>query len=1195
MISGRGEEAQAMPTASGSPGYEELSRVVRQVRNRWRLRVALRGGAIVLATAFVAFVIAAYGMDAFRYSPWAIATFRIFAYAALLGLVVRFLVLPLSVRVPDERVALYIEEHDPTLQASILSAVEMAPRVEAADPPDLSRGLVRRLVESAIEQCQRVEYGTLVERRSLHRFSAVLAATALAGMLGALLSPAFLRQAAPFLFAPWSVRAASPYVIEVEPGNAEIARGGDQTIVARLSGFDSDKVELLTKTGETGEWKRAPMAADEGGKGYRFMLLDVGARTEYLVEASGVRSAMFRLDVVDVPYVKRIDLEYLFPAYTGLPPQTVEDGGDVAALRGTEVRIRVTPTVRVASGRLQVVGEAATALSAEPDGTLSGSLTVSKEGFYRIEFPAREGGLKAGSPDYSIDVLSDQPPSVAFLKPGRDAKVTPIEEVFTELKAEDDYGVARVQLTYSVNGGPERTLDLHKGAARKFVSAGHTFFLEELELQPGDFISYFARASDAGPRPQTATTDIYFMEARPFGKEYRQAEQRGGGGGGAGGADGALSYQQRQIIAATFKMIRDRARFSEKEFGEDMAALALAQGRLLEQVESLVRRMSTRGILESGSDFQKTADFLRTAATEMGPAKDNLEKRKAKEALPPEQRALQHLQRAEAVFRDIQVSFGGGGGGGGSNLNAEDLADLFELELDKLRNQYETVERSGQEKVENQIDEAMQRLRELARRQEQENERMKQLAGRLPNQGGGGGGSQRELAEQAEELGRKLERLARERSSAALEDTARRLQEAASAMRRSSSSARGGSLADGLSALDRLKDARRLLEQNRAGRLDRDMREALRRAQELRAAQEKIASDVEQMGQAGGEGGQQRIERLLERKDALAEQVGELESQLDRMASDSRREKKEASRKLHAAADSIRDSKLKEKIRFSKGVVKSRSPEYARQFEGEIGSDIQALEGKLRDAEGSIGSSEEEKRAAALDKARQLVRNMESLDERMRDKGSRGSQKAGRLQDRGDGADQPGSPQNQGGQQDGEQQGGGQQGSGGGQDGGRSEAGGPAGRDRRGLGSNRSEGPFGPYSGGGDARPGRWSGSLSPEDVRQFRRELRERLKDAEDLRRQLSRDGRLPQDLQAIIRNMRALDEDKPFGDPRGLDQLVAAIVEDLKLFEYALRRDVEGAEKQKLFLSGSEELPEGWQRLVEEYYRALSRSSPR
>jgi hypothetical protein len=35
----------------------------------------------------------------------------------------------------------------------------------------------------------------------------------------------------------------------------------------------------------------------------------------------------------------------------------------------------------------------------------------------------------------------------------RDLKATNVEEVFTELRAEDDIGLGKVELRYSVNGG----------------------------------------------------------------------------------------------------------------------------------------------------------------------------------------------------------------------------------------------------------------------------------------------------------------------------------------------------------------------------------------------------------------------------------------------------------------------------------------------------------------------------------------------------------------------------------------------------------------------------------------------------------------------------------------------------------------------------------------------------------------------
>ena len=1176
-------------------GYDELRNVIRGVRRRWRLKVALRGAAVVLAAGLGALAVSAYAMDYFRYEPWAVTSFRLFAYVALLALATRFLVLPLWGRVSDERVALYLEENEPSLQAAVLSAVEAGREGRPVNRLDHSPALVQRLVATAVEKCQTIEYGRPVERRGLRRASTLLASAAALGMVVAILSPAFLRHAAPFLLSPWSVRAASPYAIEVDPGHATIPRGGTQAVTARLHGFDAEEVEVAVRSGPGPDWKRWPMTADEAARGFRFVLFGLETGSDYFVEAGGVRSAQFRIEVADVPYVKRIDLEYHFPAYTGLSPQTQEDSGDVVALRGTEVRVRVTPTVKVEAGRLRVDGASPQAMTVAGDGTLEATFKAMGEGFYRIDLPRRDGELQPSSPEYTIDVLSDQPPSITLVKPGRDAKVTAIEEVFTEFEAEDDYGVTRAELVYSVNGAPEKTVVLHKGRGKKALSAGHTFFLEELTLEPGDFISYFARATDQGAPAQTATTDIYFMEVRPFDREYRQADQRGGGGGG-GGADAALSFQQRQIIAATFKLVRDRGRTDGAQHGEDVGVLALVQGRLQQQVESLVQRMGNRGVLEPGSDFEKTAESLRAAAGEMKSAKEKLDARKAKDALSPEQAALKHLQRAEAAFRDVQVSFEQGGGAGSGAMNAEDLADLFELELDKLKNQYETVQRGAEQQADNQVDEALERLRELARRQEQEIERQRQLSGRAPNQGGGGGGgSQQDLAKETEELARRLERLARENSSPAMQETARRLQDAANAMKRAQAGGRGGSMGESAAALERLKDARRRLESSQSARTERGIQEARRRAEEMARAQAKIAAEAEQQLAAGGVGQQSgRTGRLMERKDALARDVSDLEGQLDRMAQEARAGKKDAARKLQEAADGIRDRKLRDKIRYSKGVLAAGAAEQSRQLEAEIGKDLAALGDKLEQAAGAAGPSDADRRTAALEKMRDLARRLESVQERLRERGGQGA--PGEEKKRGEGAGQQGeraqgegSPSEGSPGAEGESEGAaseGSSGSGAGQEGGSRQA------DGGGQESMQGGAQGGP--GGGSPRDGLAHGGpprFTAGDARQLRRELRERLREAEALGRELGSSGGGPHDLADVVRGMRRFEDERVYREPRGLARLVGSVVEGLKAAEFALRRDIEGPDREKLFLSGSQDLPPGWQRLVEEYYRSLAR----
>ena len=1221
--------------------YDDLLRAIQTTRKRWRLKILLRGLALFLIAGFATVAVSVWALDRFHYGDVPVAVIRALVWIALLALAARFLVLPFLRRVTDRQVALYIEEHEPSLEAELLSAVELGDGGGARSAPQ--GRLVDSLVERAVASAETLEWGAAIDRPLVRRFSALAAGSALAAIAAILLSPAFLQHGALVLFLPWkSDTLASPYAIEVLPGSVTVARGSDLEVRARLSGFESDAVELAVKRGE-GTWERWPMPADAEPSEKLFMLLDLQEASEYFVQAGGVRSALHRIEVADLPYVDKIALEYRYPAYTGLSPQRVEEGGDIAALRGTEVRVEVTSTIPVTSGRLLVEGKEGSdpqpiPLSTSEGGLLTASIAVERDTFYRVELPGPDGAWVTASPDYAIDVMVDQPPVLSFTKPGRDVRAHKLEEVFTEARVEDDYGVARLDLVYSLNGGEEKTITLLGGNKRpKQFEGGHTFYLEELDLVDGDFISYFARATEAGPsgRAASVTSDIYFVEITPFSKNYRQAEQGGGGMQGGSQMDNALSLRQRQIVAATFKLVRDKKEFAAKQYDENLTTVGLMQGRLREQVETLIARMQNR--LRGEEEFQDIVEDLVAAIAEMKPAEEKLNAKKPDDALPPEQRALVHLQRAEARFRDVQVAFQQGGMPGEQQRMAEDLADLFELELDKLHNQYETVERGERQETQQEVDEVLQKLEELARRQEQENERQRKLPAQM-QMSGAAGQNQRQLIEQAEELARQLERLARERSRPDLAQTARRLQQAADSMRRASANRSSGEIGQGTEALEQLREARRLLERNQEFEMASEMEDLTQRAEQARRTQERITQQVGELGSQGGEetrGGargaeaESKMTEILNEKDQLEKEVGELESQIDRVARQARGAEKDAARSLSEAAESIRENQVKEKIRYSKGVVRGRSPDYAKKFEEEIGRDLEEMSGQLGEAKRSLGGSQEDKAEQALQGARDLVRRLESFQNGLEDRGAqRQAEKMGRDgqqgQERGqqqgeqgeegqegegeqqDGKGQrqasKGRPQGEGQEGEGQQQGQrqGQQG----EQSGESEQSGGDGKGRR-LADRQAGQQSGESGGESEARgansatapsmgqgvPGWYQpGIFTPEDLRQMSAEFEQRVKEGEQLRSDLRQMGLSSEDLDAVLRQMKDWKVRGINNDPLALESLRAQVIEGLRQFEYRLWRDIEGEGGERLYLAGSDEVPPGYRELVEEYYKNLA-----
>jgi hypothetical protein len=85
--------------------------------------------------------------------------------------------------------------------------------------------------------------------------------------------------------------------------------------------------------------------------------------------------------------------------------------------------------------------------------------------------------------------------------------------------------------------------------------------------------------------------------------------------------------------------------------------------------------------------------------------------------------------------------------------------------------------------------------------------------------------------------------------------------------------------------------------------------------------------------------------------------VADLQQQLEKIANEMRRDEKDAARKLDEAAGSIRDKRIREKIRYTKGALQGAGSQYARGMEEEIGANLEALQKKINDAAGAVGKA----------------------------------------------------------------------------------------------------------------------------------------------------------------------------------------------------------------------------------------------
>lgn len=1179
---------------------ELLVNYIRTVRRCLRVQAAARGMALTLLCALALTLIAVPAAHWQRFTEEAVRWTRLALFGGTLAAAGLLLVLPLVRRWSGRRIARYIEERHPEYRDRLASAVELLESGRRADPDILAL-----LVEDAHGTVSAAPASGYLDRRRVARSGALAAACIAVFAVLALVGPSMYRYGIGHLWTGWLSRAAGPlYQIAVTPGNAALARHADQAITARTLGFQAPGARLFAFFQSGTRWEALAMSVEPRGNAFQYAFHDVRENIRYYVEAAGVRSPEYRLSVADVARVQRIDLKYRFPAYTGLPERLEPDSGDVRAVKGTQVEFTVHTDIPAGAGDLLLDSGRGIPLRASGDRRLTGTLVVEESGLYHVRLGRRGEAPARASDDYVIDALPDQPPVVAIRRPGRDMRPTSIEEVTTEVEARDDFGLAGLQLHYAVNGGPERQVNLLERGGAKELEARSTLYLEEFKLAPGDVVAYYAVARDAR---QTAQTDIFFMEVRPFEREYRQAQSAGGMGGeqgeGGEGDESNLVQRQKEIIAATWNLLREQARAGIGHAGGDIATLADIQKRLQQQTEMLATRMERRALAALNEEFTALAQNLRKAAEAMGPAAQQLAARKLREALAPEQKALQYLSRAEASYRQIQVAFGNSRSGGsrGRSGSVRDLADLFDLELDTQKNQYETPQQQRQSgQRDEKLDAALRRLQELARRQQQLAEQRRRNQ-EMPPQSRW---EQETLRRQTEELARELERLARQTGSRELDTIRQRLEQAARDMQaqsrgsQSGAQGRSGEAAAGDRALKRLEEARDMLAQRRGeeGRqaLDR-LAEAARR---LARDQQQAADAVRRVPSPSGDVQKrlEAVERALEEKSRVLDGLNNLERDIHQTARNLGAANPDTSRRLRGAGDGIRQEQLQEQIRQGADMLRRGLNQLAQQREESVRQGLERLDRQLGDirrgfsAQAGSPAGGDRRLERALARAEELRRRLEEAEERLRQQG----QQARSGQQQGQPGAQADARAQQGQAAQGRQPG--QQGGAGAQDPQAGDAGQRGGRanylgGRRESSGGMPEGAWNP----GITRPwdsraaAREPGPLTPEALRELEREYRQGLPLARDLERDLRGDPDFARRARELVEALSKLDASRFPGDPAELERLRASILDGLRQVELELAHRLNPGPAD-LRLPPHEDIPDAYRRQVEQYYRSLA-----
>ncbi len=1216
-----------------------LDEYLGSISSRLRATVATRGAGAVSLSALVATAVCVYLANRAAFSDASIVGSRLFVGVTLALTAAALLVLPLRKLLLSprlQRAADEAERRSPDFDGRLRTwADERARSTAGGREPSPLLGLLARETEEAAAA---VPLEAVVSRW----LSVGFVATAVLG-LGSLVwlgtsGPGYWQYGTARLWAGWFVAQDEPlYELLVEPGDTTIRQGGRLDVTAEVTGFEPGSVEIHAKFESSVDWERAPMGPQLQGAGYAFSFSMVREPLRYYVTAGRLRTREFEVDVVEMPIVENIRLEYQYPAWSGLDPVVQDPGGDIAAVPGTRVSIILTTDMDLNNGLL-VVGEAATPLADN-----RAQIEVEEDSVYHIA--ARYQGERVRlTEDFFITAIPDEKPTVKIRKPGRDWRASSIEEVAVSIEAADDFGLRGLELRYSVNGAEVQTVPLMGRAGTQRASREHLFYLEDLgppggvtilpigeeadplpppapeaSLMAGDLVSYYVVAKDA---KREVRSDMYFINVQPYERRFSQSQQAGGQGGQQGQQQDEISRRQKEIILATWNLISERDSDDGREEGklrESATMLSELQGTLMQQAQTLVQRTRARQLTETDPKFRLFTEFLEQAASYMEPAAEALANYQLDDAVGPEQQALQHLLRAENLFTDIQITMGRGGAGGGGGAS-RDLAEMFELEMDLEKNQYETGGGASGERMDQEIDEAMKKLEELARRQEQLAEQSQERNRASFEQRW----RQEMLRREAEDLQRRLEQLQRRQGESQqraggqasqgsqgqsqgassggsgtrqqLEQAIQQLERAARDMDQSSRDRDPrASTASASQELQRAVEAlRQRQEEQSASALEELSRESSRLVEEQEATaaqlQRSLRVALEQLKRQGGRQNgplptgltrQEEVD-LANRKGEIGDGLAGVEKGLQRQARTLRGRNDEASRALLNAVMELQQSEASMLIRAAEDLVRRGLAPYAASNEEAVSRALRRLRDSIRDA----GEVAQQNRQGSDRGLARLLSDVERLRRGL-------EQAAGQSEDDPNApsrAQRPGS-----GERPGQEPGRARQGQpsrGQGEQAGERDSGeaGPGGPGRTAAGDRR--GGWGNWGGPVD-RP-RLGGYLPRADDPAVREQMEQALEDGiaavprltQEARRQVEFD---PSDIADLRRFARELGDGRFRGNPELLEEEYRNMLALLEQLEVKLRRQVELDDKEEVRVIVGETVPEPYREAVAEYYRKL------
>jgi hypothetical protein len=890
-------------------------------------------------------------------------------------------------------VARHIEQQNPDLKALLLAAIEQEPE----KPGGQFSYLQDRVIGEAVRHATKHDWLQSISTKKL-LFAELAGAFALTLIITILLQ---LFPAVPFLRAPGlNAPISRGYEITVSPGDTNVEAGSPVVVLARFGKRVPSKATLLF--GESGkEFEQIPLTRNLDDPVFGGIIQQVNNNMLYYVEFANQRSRDYRISIYERPILTRADAKIIFPSYTKLPEKVIKDTRQVSAVEGSQVILTFILNKAVANAQL-VPKEGSSldlTVDSEHPNVYTTSIKATKNERYKLHLADAQGLTNEIPPRFAIDVHKNLPPELKVVFPNRDVLASPLEELSLEAEVSDDYGVTGYGLSYALAGNQSKdiTLDQSQPQSNK-QQIQYLLALEELNAQPDQLLTYYFWAEDVGANGDIRRTsgDMYFTEVRPFEEVFREnqssqnQQQQNQQGQQQGNRQGEqLAQLQKQIISATWNIKRQTDQSgSINDSKEDLGVVHQSQADVLKQAKSASAQAEDP---TASKTLRAAAGHMETSLEHLGQASETESATELMPALAAEQSAYQELLKLRQ--REHQVGQSRNASASNSARSARAERQLQQLELTQRENRYETERLAQSQELTAQREDlqVLNRLRDLARRQNDMSDKLKDVQAAL---------RQAQTEQEKQEIQRQLKRLREEQLEALrdvdelqqrmnspenrqrMADASQQLGQSRSRIRQSAEELEQGMVSRAVTSTTRaqrqLEQMREEFRRNTSGQFTEQMRDMRQQAQQLDQQQKEIAEQIQQQIDSERKSltGSSANRELADQINQQKENVKNLLEQIKDVSEQSETSEPLLSRKLYDTLRKTSGDNLDKTLEVTSELLRRNFLPQAKETEQRAGDRIEELRKGVEDAAESVLGDEAESLRLAQEQLDDLIRQV---------------------------------------------------------------------------------------------------------------------------------------------------------------------------------------------------------------------------